>query len=472
MHRLSQDTRRKSRLLSPSFPTLRALLFVGTILSLHGIAISETLTLEQCVEVALRKNRDILAVRERMIEKKGALISDRSERLPQISVESSYDREYYDTEDSTWTDYSSHLRASQELFRYGQTPSQTFTLRQEYRKARYDYLKTMEQAISDVRKAFFSVLLTEEEIAARGEMLMEFEEKYNRMKQRYEAGKVRPIDVKEAKLEVLDERLRINDLKRNLRSQKSNLLKVIGMLGAWTPDQLQLVGSIPEGDFKEVSEDSLKAMVQKALENRAEIAELASAVEEQRKQLHGTYWGWFPNLTGTASYRHERTEFNLQITQTGKLWRSALFIDHPLYEKHSDPLVRDGDWRVGLALNIPIFKGLENWGLYRRESAKLKSLEYELEKKRNQVELEVRDAFYKVLSAEERLAIQKERVQITKERLEIIESLIEFEWARYITYEDILRRRQDFNQARNNYFATRQSYVMAMEDLRKAIGTR
>jgi len=112
---------------------------------------------------------------------------------------------------------------------------------------------------------------------------------------------------------------------------------------------------------------------------------------------------------------------------------------------------------------------MRNWGVLQQERAKLRSLEYELKKVRDQVELEVREAFFKVLDAKEGMEIQKERVEITKERLGIFESLIEYEWARYITYEDLLRRRQDFHRAREGYFAGRREYVMASEDLKRAM---
>ncbi|MCK4591599.1 MAG: TolC family protein, partial [Candidatus Latescibacteria bacterium] len=125
-----------------------------------------------------------------------------------------------------------------------------------------------------------------------------------------------------------------------------------------------------------------------------------------------------------------------------------------------------------LGLTLPIFRGGESWGQLQQQRARLRHWAYELEDEQNRIELEVRKAFFGLMDAKERLELQKERVEITKQRLEIVESLIEFEWARYLTYEDILRRRQDFHQAQQDYFTFRRQYVMAAEDLRKALGEK
>ena len=196
-------------------PVTGLLLFLLLVL-LPGLLGAEQLTLEQSVEIALRRNRDLLTARQQVAEKKALLLYRRSQMLPQITAEASYQEDYYSAPDSSAAQRAAHLVGSQELFRYGETPPLLLQAQQQYRQTKFAYQKTVLGTVSQVRRAFLSVLLTKEEIAERGKLLEELEKKHWRMKQRLEAGKVKPIDVKEALLEVEDEQLRINTLKRRL----------------------------------------------------------------------------------------------------------------------------------------------------------------------------------------------------------------------------------------------------------------
>ena len=468
-HRRS-DTSHQSPVTNHQSPITTTLFFLLLWL-LPDILGAEQLTLEQSVQIALKRNRDLLQARQQVAEKKGLLIYQRSDKLPQISAEANYQEDYCSAGDSSSAERTAHLVASQELFRYGETPLPLLQAQQEYRQVRFAYQKTVLNTISQVRRAFLSVLLTEEEIAEREELLKELEKKHWRMEQRLEAGKVKPIDVKETQLEVQDEQLRINTLRRRLRTQKLELLNTIGMLATWLPHQVQVAGAIRE-EFQQVTEDSLEVMVQKAWRHRPEMAELKAQLKEQQRLVRQTYCRWLPSLTGSATYQHKDTQLGLDLNQTGNLRRSLLTFDHPLYQKPSVSAGQDGDWGIRLGLSIPIFRGGESWGQVQQQKARLKHWEYELEGEQNRIELEVRKVFFDLMDVEERLELQRERMEITKQRLEIVESLIEFEWARYLTYEDILRRRQDFHQAQQDYFTLRRQYVMAAEDLRKALGEK
>jgi len=432
----------------------------------------EKLTLEKCLSVAMRRNKDILEAWELVAQRRAELVSDRSVRLPHLGLHGEYTRRVYSSGDSIDAeDYSASLIASQELIRFGDTPLSTFLARRALRKAKFDYERTRMDVFYEVRKAFFSLLLTRDEMEERLKLLAEFQRKHERMKERLSAGKVRPIDVKEARLEVLDEQLRINNLRRKEREQKTELLRVMGVLGDVLPGQVEIVGSIPSLDDEvPMSEDSLEAMVKEAFEKRIEVAELKSDIEEQRKELRETYWRWFPSFSGQAYYKRGKTDFRADIHELRRSsWGIGISAEHPLRGKGLSGL-EDGDWGANISVNFPIFAGLESWGVLKIKEAKLRQLEYELEKLKNRIELEVNAAYYNVMDRRERAEIEKKRAEVRKERLEIIEELIELPIQTYLTFDDILRQREAFAEAQKRYFDERFSYFMALEELRKAIG--
>jgi outer membrane protein TolC len=434
-----------------------------------------SLTVEECIRVALRENKDILLGRQTLAEMRGKVMVDHSDRLPHVSVEGNY---------SNWEDVSEdadgeneevgmELKVRQEVLRFGATRRSTFEVRRALRKETFAHRKTVLDVFYEVRGAFFSYLLTQDEIAQRRELLKEFERKHERMKERYDAGKVILVEVEEAELDVLDERLRISNLKRKLRTQKMDLLSKMGILERTPPRKVRLVGRIEDIEDLDVSsEDSLERMVAEAFRRRIELAELEADVKEQRREVREVAWHWFPDLSAKASYQYRETDVGLDLIKGNeKMWTTDLSATHPLVHKNPPAPEDDGDWKVELGLKFPIFEGLSSWGALKQERAKLRRLTYDLAKKRNEIELEVASAFYNVRGSKEQLEIKRRSAEIKKTRLEVIEAKIELPIESYLTYDDILRQRQTFVAAQKAYFDERFNHVMAGEALRKAMGS-
>ncbi len=444
--------------------------------SASSLSAQETsLTLEECIRVALRQSKDILRSRETLAELRGKAMVDRSDRLPHVSVEGDYSNWEDGSEDADGENGEGimELKVRQEVLRFGATERSTFEVRRALRKETFAHRKTLLDVFYEVRRTFFSYLLTQDEIAQRRELLKEFERKHERMQERYDAGKVILVEVEEAELEVLDERLRISNLKRKLRTQKMDLLSKMGILERTPPRKVQVIGRIEDIEDLDVSsEDSLETMVAEAFRRRIELAQLEADVKEQRKEVREVAWHWFPDLSAKASYQYRETDVSLDLTKgEEKMWTTDLSATHPLVRRNLPAPEDDGDWEVQLGLKFPIFEGLNSFGVLKQERAKLRRLVYDLEKKRNEIELEVADAFYSLRGAKEQLEIKRRSAQIKKTRLEVIEAKIELPIESYLTYDDILRQRQNFVAAQKAYFDERFNHVMTGEALRKAMGS-
>ena len=432
-----------------------------------------SLTLEQCIQMALRKNKDILRSQQILTEMRGKVMEDDSDRLPHLSVEGTYTdwERVGEGVDRDNEDLTTELKLRQEVLRFGDTRRSTFEARRNLRKKIFEHRNTVLNVFYEVRRAFFSYLLTQDEIERRQELLKEFERKHDRMKERYEAGKVILVEVEEAELDVLDERLRISDLKRKLRTQKMDLLRKIGVLETIPPRKVQIVGRIADIEELDVSsEEVLETMVAEAFRRRIELMELEADVKEQRKEVEEVAWHWFPDLSAKASYNYRETDVGLDLKGKDRSWTTDLSATRPLYRRENPLPENDGDWEIQVGLRFPIFEGLSSWGVLKQERAKLRRLMYDLEKKRNEIELEVANAFYRLRGTKEQLEIKRRSAEIKKKRLEVIEAKIELPIESYLTYDDILRQRQTFVAAQKAYFDERFNYVMAGESLRKAIG--
>ena len=450
------------------------LLVTSLLWSASSASAQETsLTLEQCIQVALKKNKDILRSQETLTEMRGKVMEDDSDRLPHLSVEGNYTNWEHVSEgvDRDNEDLTTELKLRQEVLRFGDTRRSTFEVRRNLRKRAFEHRKTVVNVFYEVRRAFFSYLLTQDEIEQRRELLKEFERKHDRMKERYEAGKVILVEVEEAELDVLDEQLRIRDLKRKLRTQKMDLLRKMGILETTPPRKVQIVGRIAGIEDLDVSsEDVLEIMVAEAFRRRIELMELEADVREQRREVEEVAWHWFPDLSAKASYNYRETDVGLDLKGKDQTWTTDLSATRPLYRRENPLPEDDGDWEIQVGLKFPLFEGLRSWGLLKQERTKLRRLMYDLEKKRNEIELEVANAFYHLRGTKEQLEIKRRSAEIKKKRLEVVEAKIELPIESYLTYDDILRQRQTFVAAQKAYFDERFGYVMAGESLRKAIG--
>ena len=359
-------------------------------------------------------------------------------------------------------EYKGTVRASQRLFEFGKDTPQDVQLREARRQAVFSYENKVREVLSEVRRRFFSVLLLEEQIEIRRDLLKNFQKKLERARAKRARKIVIPLDVLRAELDVLNEELKINSLMKDQFKRKMELLQLIGRpMGI----AIMLAGTLE--DVRIVEEEA----VQIALENSIQVGLAREHVEEQRRAMRKVIWDLMPDLRLQAGMTSGKNTVGMDVTHSDNTWGVDLSAEHIFTYSDSLADVVDDEDRVDrfarVQLSLPVFDGFETRGRLKMERAKLRQLQAELKRQKGLVELGVRRAYQSLLEAREARRIQERRVEISKRRLEIQERLKE---AGRIGELEIETFRAQFFRDQDQFFAEQDNTIRAQEDLRKIMG--
>jgi outer membrane protein TolC len=123
-------------------------------------------------------------------------------------------------------------------------------------------------------------------------------------------------------------------------------------------------------------------------------------------------------------------------------------------------------WFVDLAVELPVFKGLERKGLYQRQRARLEAARHDLRRQVDSIERAVRKAYQTVLERRQEVDILRETVSISKERLRVQERLKELG---EISDNELETFRTRYFADQDDFFGRQISLIEAQEDLRRAM---
>jgi outer membrane protein TolC len=421
------------------------------------------LTLDKCVEMALENNEQILKAQQGIAEVEGALAAARSDEYLQMNFTSWYDRAKRDNRFET-KDYNGTLRAEQLLLRFGELPRRLDEVQERYRQAELDLQSAKTDMVSQIRRIFYNIMLIQDEIKERAEFKDEIEKKMERTEDRVEEKLALEIELLDVQRELAQQELSINRLKRELRLKTTELLQAIG---ADEEAEINISGELPDTEF--VIEDSIRV----AMESRIELRDFRGEIERQERIVKEVLWELLPELR--SSYRYKDTSIILE--QEDKTWDTSLAYEKPIWEKEGGKTPERDKWEFSFGLSFPIFDGFRVKGIMQEEKARLEKLKIELLQKEKRIRLEVRDAYEEVANTKENMDIQNRVLTLRDKTLERMEAIMEtpiisqkYPHLAGISFDDVIRAREQYTDAQTAYFAEKRNYMMAREDLRQKMG--
>jgi len=355
----------------------------------------ETLTLKQCIEMALEKNEDIVFLKNICESSKSKVMESASGFWPQISANFLASRSVSPlsttfgnaissfpglSEDIDVTTYRFGFSAQQNVWDFGRTLSilRQATLNEELSYLRYEK-KKMEISYN-VKKAYYSLLQAKAMEQITLLTLKEVEHLLELVKERQEQGMAIMIDVLNAETEYFKFKLEVEKASHNRELAEESLLRIIGK-----PIDSKI--EIKEENFPEPEEFPLGMKTFEEYKNAVLISKIdLKEVEIEREiskiGLDMANSDWWPSIGASASYEWTDTKF---------------FPQKP-------------SWNIGLSITIPIFRGFSRL-------AKVELANYDLEnaeiKKKNLIStimIQAKSNYYKVLENKKSydLAVKKE----------------------------------------------------------------
>jgi outer membrane protein TolC len=428
------------------------------------------------VQLAFTHNNTIKQDREQLFAVGGSKLVANSRFLPTVElinqVEHATD---LDSGDRNADARSISARFTQRVLEWGKDNPIDVALRAEQRAALFGYESRVAQVFSDVRRAFFFVKLKERQIAARRELLQQFETQAKIKQQRMEAGNLSvKIEVLTARLNVLNERTQINMLERQRFNRKAELLRLIGLpVGT---EQVEFVG---EMDRFALDGFDTNKMISLALAQSSELALAEALVTEQGRVLDQLRYEYYPDLRFVGAYENEYGQVGAQVNNQNGTWGLDT-ISQPgvwggdgqdrqglgLLDSETSLGGPDRGWFTAAQLRIPISQGGARMGRRIQTRATLNGLKAAAADAKDRIELAVREGHKLLTEQGFQVELAQENVNIERERFRIQEELRD---AGKITDQDLETFRRAFFSAQDSLFQQQETLIDRQENLRLSI---
>lgn len=394
----------------------------------------ETLTLQQCIVIALKNHPSLTSASSTIKQAESKIGQVRSGYYPQITFQSGYSRvgpEPTSLRSDPYNRYTNTLGLNQTLFDFGKTWTQVDIASLNKESTDADFKNVTATIILGVKEAYYNFLKSKMSATVALETMNAFQKHYDIAKTFFETGRSSKIDVTSAEVNLSNSQIQLISAQNALRISRVNLNKAMGVLSA--PEY-----SIAEEFHLEQAGISFKDALAQAYANRPDILSTRLKIDALDRSVSLNKKGHLPVLSGNANYGYA-----------------------------GDDTSMDKSWNVGVALTFPLFTGLSTKYAVDEAKANLEIAEANEELLRQSVYLEVQSAWLNCKDAFERIDAGKVIVRQAEENLELARGRYATGVGSSIEITDAMIK---FNNAKLIYITALSDFNIAQARLEKAIG--
>ena len=289
-----------------------------------------------------------------------------------------------------------------------------------------------------VTKAYYMALISQQNIGQLSASLANIKKLQSETEQLYKAGFAEKLDVDRLTLSVSNLEININKLQNQAKLAKQLLLNTIGVD---VNQELTLTSKIPG----EPTSDSYAAVFNP--ENRIEIKLIDQQQELNQLNLKRYKMGYFPSIYGNFSYGSSTFASDGKFGELGDDWY--------------------GNGRYAVSLNVPIFDGL-----YKK--AKMDQAKIDFKKTENTKQQALLGMNLQVGRAKTNYLNALKTIELQKKSQDLAESIfnttkIKFKEGIGSSFE-MINAESELTQANTNYLIALYELNVARIDLNKALG--
>ncbi|MDA8162767.1 MAG: TolC family protein [Desulfobacteraceae bacterium] len=350
-----------------------------------SIGKGEVLSLDRCINLALKHQPDILSAMGDVAAKKSRIGQAESGYLPQINLATGYSRysPVSQITDRAFDDYSGGLSLTQNIYDFGKTSTQVKISRLNLASSSLDLRWIKSQVIFNVRQAYFAALKAKRNLKVAQDTIGQFELHLKQAEGFYEVGTRPKFDVTKAQVDLSNARLNLIKAKNTMRLALAGLNNAMGMTtleGYELEDNLQFI------PVKIGFDEALK----KAYDARPDLRSMLIQKNAAQASIELAKKGYYPSVAGNASYNMGGASFPLE----------------------------DG-WSVGVNVTFPVFSGFLTKYQVEEAGANLSSIAAKEMALKNTVFLDVKQSYLNLKEAEEQVPVAELAVKQAEENFEI-----------------------------------------------------
>ena len=293
--------------------------------------------------------------------------------------------------------------------------------------------------ISDVSKAFYSVLLSQKQISVLDEDIVRLERSLQDAYNQYQGGIVDKTDYKRATISLNNAKAQRKQQQDLLTAKYFYLRQLMGY-----PDSTQLQLQYDSTELaREIQFDTLQEI---NYNNRIEYQLLQTEKSLQQYNLKYYKWGYLPSayIYGVYNFGYLNSDF-------GKLYERVF-----------------PNSNVGVQLNFPIFQGTKRTYQVRAARWQVERMDWDIVSLQSIIRTEYEQALALYKGNLANYSALKENVQLAIE----VYNVIRLQYQQGIkTYLDVIVAESDLRTSQINLYTATYELLVSKIDLQKALGT-
>jgi outer membrane protein len=401
---------------------------------------TDTITVEKCIEIALKKNPQIKLAEANMNYYSSSSTVIRSSLFPQIYFQSNYAKNggtfFFGptARAANYENYTLGFQMQQLIFDFGRTYSRVSAGSDLSEASKQDYVTAKENLILSVNVAYINYLQAKRLRSIAVEIVNQTNEHLKQAEGFYKAGTSPQFDVMKAKTD--NENANLNLIKAD-NNVKITRIQLENLLNERFPEGITFKDNL---EFEQQNID-LKIAKEDAETTRPELISGRYKIEANKSLLTSAWTANLPSINASASYQ----------------WRA-----YELQQKFQN------SWNVGLSFSLPLFLGFSLDAGIDQARANLKVSESTYELLQQSVSLEIEQNYFNVIEAHESIESSKRLVDQAQEAYRLADARYREGIGSPIEISDAL---VTLLNAKNFYVQSLYDYQLALIKLKRAIGT-
>ena len=388
--------------------------------------------LEQCIEIALKNNPQILASQIGVAELRTRIPQARAGFYPSLNLNADASRLTAEPGLNTKNikgNYDTGLYLRYNIFQGGKTVASVNAARYDYQSAEAGYKSNRQDLILTVTEAYYRLLQAEQFTRVSEKFLQRAESHLDFANARFKTGLASRSDILKAKTEQSNAKLDLIHA-RNAVSMASGQLNIA--LGHNVSSPIKIVDDLSKvaANETEGNQSKFQTLVGEAYNKRPKLRKIANQLQAQKSIIRLAKADYYPSVSLDANY-------NFSGTDISQLYQSNY---------------------IGLSISLPLFNGFSRPARVAQENLQLQVLEQQTETLRQQISLEVWNAFLALKEVKERIVNTQVFLKDAQENLDISEG----------EYKQGVGSMLDVLDAETTFVTAQQRYIEALADYKIA----
>lgn len=418
---------------------MRLILFISIISNII-FAQGDTMTINQCVDLALKNNPQIKLAQSNYDFNYSNLVITRSNIYPQISLQSAWNRNggaFFQGPTAiprTFETYTAGFQGSMLLFDFGKTYSRINASSEFADASAQDLINARQSLILDTYTAYFNYLQAIKLRKVSQESLQQAVEHLKLSRSLFEVGSRPQFDVIKAESDEATARVNLLNAENNIDISR---LQLENILNKKLPPDFSLK------DEFEVIRDSVteSSSLNIAMQNRPEIIAGKFRVDANSSLLTSAWTSNLPTINASGGYT----------------WKSFALSQN-----------FQGSWNLGVAISLPIFEGFALDAGIQQARASLDNAKATYDLTEQSITLDVRQQYSNLRLSQNQISASRSLLKAAEETLRLAEARFKAEIGSAVEVTDA---RVAYYNAQVLFIQSQYNYQVTYARLERSMGT-